>query len=75
MTNLTQLKSSTGRRNRSEISDSKWVINMSKHWLTETETKVLALGSNFAVSQKTIPKQKIISKAEKKSMTFPCTCC
>ena len=46
---LTQLKSSTGRRNRIENADSKWVINISKHRLTETETKVLALGSNFAV--------------------------
>ena len=38
------------------------LINILKHRLTETETKVLALGSNFVVSQKTIPKQKIISE-------------
>ena len=31
---LTQLKSSTGRRNRTENADSKWVINISKHRLT-----------------------------------------
>ena len=62
---LTQLKSSTGKKNRTENADSKWVINISKHRLTEMKTKVLALGSNFAVSQKTIPKQKIISEVEK----------
>ena len=68
---LTQLKSSSGRRNRTENADSKWLINISKHRLTETETKVLALGSNFAVSQKTVPKQKIISEAEKGLRLLP----
>ena len=68
---LTQLKSSTGRGNRTENADSKWVINISKHRLTETETKVLALGSKFAVSQKTIPKQKIVSEAEKGLRLLP----
>ena len=62
---LTQLKSFTGRKNRTENTDSKWVINISKHGLTNTETKVLALGSNFGVLQKTISKQKIISEVEK----------
>ena len=68
---LTLLKSSTGRRNPTENADTRWVINISKHRLTETETKVLALGSNFAVSQKTIPKQKIISEAEKGLRLLP----
>ena len=66
---LTQLKSSTGRKNRTENTDSKWVINISKHQLMET--KVLALGSNFAVLQKTISKQKIISEAEKGLRLLP----
>ena len=47
------------------------MTNISKHRLTETETKVLALDSNFAVSQKTIPKQKLISKVEKGLRLFP----
>ena len=66
------MKSSIGRRNRTENADSKWVINISKHRLTtKTETKVLALGSNFALSQKTIPKKKIISEAEKGLRLLP----
>ena len=55
----------------SSFPNGKWAINISKHRLTKTKTKVLALGSNFGVSQKTIPKQKIISKAEKGLRLFP----
>ena len=45
------------------------MINISKHRLTET--KVLALDSNFAVLRKTIPKQKIISEAEESLRLLP----
>ena len=42
-----------------------WVINLSKQKITETETDVFSLGLNFAVTQKTTPKQNIIAEIEK----------
>ena len=45
------------------------MTNISKHRLTETN--VLTLGSNFAVLQKTIPKQKNILEAEKGLQLLP----
>ena len=48
-----------------------WVINLSKQKLIETETNVLSLGLNFAVTQKTIPKQNIIAEVEKGIRKIP----
>ena len=48
-----------------------WVINLSKHKLTETETDVLSLGLNFAVTKKTLPKQNIIAEVEKGIRKLP----
>ena len=48
-----------------------WVINLSKQKLTKNETDVLSLGVNFAVTQKTIPKQNIIAEIEKGIRKIP----
>ena len=47
------------------------VVNLSKQKLTETETDVLSLGLNFAVTRKTIPKQNIIAEVEKGIRKIP----
>ena len=49
----------------------KWVINLSKHTLTEDESKVLVRGLNFAVSSNVIPKQQILAEIEKGIQKLP----
>ena len=50
----------------------KWVReDLSKHTLTEDESKVLARGLNFAVSSNVIPKQQILAEIEKGIQKLP----
>ena len=42
----------------------KWVINMSSTQLTHIETDLLALGLNFSITSKTLPKKHIIATVE-----------
>ena len=45
-------------------SDKKWVINLSKHQLTQYEESALQKGLNFAVTPKSIPKTESIASVE-----------
>jgi len=43
----------------------KWVVNLSKYTLNQTETKVLAKGLNFAITPKSIPVEEFVVATEK----------
>ena len=49
----------------------KWVVNISKHKLSDQETRVLAKGLNFAVSPDKIPHDEFIVATETTALSLP----
>ena len=60
-----------GKDQHNRIDEEKWVVNMSKRELTDTEKKVLEKGAGFAITNQKIDHDEYVTAAQQASESLP----